>query len=123
MIARDYRDAMEREALAWPGVRLSYGCTKRHQFAVLTFRGAERFIMFPTSGSDHRGPANNIAEMRAILRDLGAVRVKRARREGPPRTRCPEPRAVPVPAAADAPCPRDPWGPLRGLVDAGRGRG
>jgi hypothetical protein len=40
----------------------------KHRAVVVTFGGRTRRFFFPTSGSDRRGPANTIANLRRELR-------------------------------------------------------
>ena len=75
----DYFAAAEREVAQWPGVRLRFENTSKHRKAVVSFAGAERFVVFPMSPSDsRRGVANFLSDLRGELRTIGAARSVRA---------------------------------------------
>jgi hypothetical protein len=45
----------------------------RHRAVVVTHRGKKTTVIFPTSGSDWRGPANTISTLRHALGLLGGA--------------------------------------------------
>ncbi|HRO04367.1 MAG TPA: hypothetical protein PLS69_12260 [Terricaulis sp.] len=115
MKAAEYINSAHRELERWPGVDVRFEKSRKHQKAFFAFAGAERFVVFPTSGSDSlRGTENFLRDVRAELRALGASRVaeERSTAEHRERRRA-APRAAVAPVIDD---PRqDGLAPLRAL--------
>lgn len=73
----DYATETEREVENWPGAGVSFAASRRHNIAVLSYRGGSRKVVFAATPSDNaRGLQNHIAVIRQELRGLGAVRLK-----------------------------------------------
>lgn len=71
-VAREAKMAYDRELAQYPGVRWSYGWTKKHQKLVLVFNGQQRTHIFSTSTGDQRARQAGVSDVRRTLRDLGA---------------------------------------------------
>lgn len=69
---RDYHSAIRAECDKYEGVKVEFFQTKRHSRAVLSVGDDSRFIVFPASPSDHRGPKKAAKDARKELRFLGA---------------------------------------------------
>ena len=110
----EYDLATERELIMWPGVTWRREHRAKHMAVILTFRGLERMMTYPASGSDVRGPLNHVRDLRATLRDMGAYRVERTKSTSPrrARNRTTPARLPPIERATGGPR-RDPWEPLR----------
>lgn len=117
-LAADYESALSRELERWPGVRVRHQMRGKHQAVILIYRGRERMVVYPVSGSDRRGPMNNVRDVRQALRSMGAKRLEPVKASGPRRERNrTEPRRPPVIEHATGGPNRDPWEPLRRLVN------
>lgn len=69
----EHSRAIEREVAQWPGVTLRFGNRRKHREAVLMYQDRERFVMYCSSPSDsRRGMKIKIAEVRRVLKELGA---------------------------------------------------
>lgn len=112
----DYTDAIERELTFWPGVSWRFEKRAKHNAVVVTWRNYTQFCVFPASGSDRRGALNQIADLRALLRRMGAQRIeseKAPAEQNKPYRPAPPPPAPRPPAISD---PRaDGFAPLRQL--------
>lgn len=94
-LRNDYEAAAVREVARWAGVSARFEDNARHPRIVLSFSGAERFVVYPASPSDsRRGLARFLADVRRTLRDLGAEREKPAASTRPrkARSRGPDPK-------------------------------
>lgn len=97
----EYADALEREIAFWPGVAFRMEVGRKHCRAFLTFKGAERFVVFASSGSDsRRGVRHFITDVRGELRNLGAARTEQRRSARPARSRS-APRREALPTISD----------------------
>lgn len=71
-------ERVDAEIAEWPGACvLRREKTAKHQRVVLSFKGSERFVVYPLTPSDTRGELNHIQNVRQTLRDMGAVRNER----------------------------------------------
>jgi hypothetical protein len=78
-----YDDPVESELARWPGVTYRREQRGKHNALVLSYRGATRFVIYAaTPGDTRRGALNHLADVRAELRVLGAVRTVQAKAEG-----------------------------------------
>jgi hypothetical protein len=116
----EYDLATERELIMWPGVTCRQDRRSKHCALILTFRGEERMMTYPATGSDVRGPRNHVRDMRAILRGMGAYRVERTKSTAPRRgrNRTTPNRLQTIEHASGGPR-RDPWEPLRAMIIEG----
>lgn len=109
----DYDDPVETEIERWPGVTFRREVRAKHFALVLTFNGASKFLIYPATGSDRRGVLNHLTDLRAALRELGAVRIEPVKSTGPRRSRNrTEPRRVKTGEPATGGPKRDPWAAL-----------
>lgn len=69
-----FDDHQEAELARWPGVTWNRECRSKHYALVLTFGGLSRFVIYPTSPSDHRATLNHVRDIRHTLFAMGAVR-------------------------------------------------
>ena len=70
----DYHHFQDAELAKWPGVTFRREHKRKHYALVLTFKGRERFVVYPTSPGDRKGHLAHITCVRAELAFLGAVR-------------------------------------------------
>lgn len=112
-----YDEQQEAELARWPGVTWGREVRGKHYALVLTFDGASRFVVYPSSPGDvMRGGLNHLTDARVALRAIGAVRTSQ-KRQGPKvarrRTRVEESfrlaRLEPITGGPE----RDPWAELR----------
>lgn len=76
----EYKLAATREVERWPDATLRFEEGAKHQRAIFSFRGRERFVVFASSPSDsRRGVDEFLQNVRAELRTLGAVRREQKR--------------------------------------------
>lgn len=112
-----YDDPVDAELAMWPGVMFAREAGGKHLALVLTFAGQTRRVFYPSSPSDKRGALNNIQNVRATLKALGAVRkvnpkaaVKRVKRQRVERD--------PLSHVAPAPSRESPWAALSAVTFA-----
>jgi hypothetical protein len=118
-----YLKPANAELARWPGVSYSRRRRSKHMALVLAFGGAERFVVYPLSPSDGaHGLKNHLADVRAELAGMGAVRETKGRlRVDLPRS---AQRSIARPVVRPKPLPkvvivetalsRDPWAALVG---------
>lgn len=69
-----YHALADAELTAWPGVTAERGRKTAHLTLTLRYAGRSRFVVYPDSPSDHRGPLNHVRDIRRTLTALGAER-------------------------------------------------
>ena len=74
----EYDLATERELIMWPGVTWRFDRRAKHLAVILTFRGQERLMTYPASGSDKRGPLKALCEKRAEKLRIALGRTRKA---------------------------------------------
>src|SRR3569833_3252692 len=113
-----YAHPVDAELAKWPGVTAKREGRGKHYALVLTYDGRSMFVIYPCSPSDAlRGVQNHLADVSAVLCDLSAERVSRARSIDKPkrvRNRTTPRRMIITDRASGGPR-RDPWALLRGL--------
>jgi hypothetical protein len=83
-----YDEALEAELARWPGVTWRREVRSKHYALVLDFGGLTRFHIYPsTPGDTTRGPLNQVRDLRAMLKGMGAVRLAEPKATGPKRQR------------------------------------
>jgi hypothetical protein len=68
---------IDAELAEWPGVEARREHASKHMRLVLSYGGKERFVIYPSTPSDHRGQLNKIRDIRKELTALGATRNER----------------------------------------------
>lgn len=118
MTVADYEQLTREEVAEWPGVTVTFRQRAKHREATLTFGEQSQFAIYPsTPGDGSRGALNHIAEVRKLLRLIGAVRNDRPKSDAPKRERNPGALLRDGPEGEPGPIMPDPWAPLRrGLV-------
>jgi len=82
----DIADAIRAEIRQWSGVSVEIEEPKRgHPRAVLSFKDASRFVIFPGTGDSERANEMTIKDVRKELRALGAERTKTTKSAKPAR--------------------------------------
>ena len=71
-VAKDIKEAYERELGLYPGVEWEYGHTKRHNKLVLRYQGQQRTHVFACSSGDRAARHAGLSQVRQTLRALGA---------------------------------------------------
>lgn len=116
----DHDDAADAELARWPGVTWTRTLRGKHYALVLEYGGVSRFVIYPATGSDRRGPLNCVRDIRAACRDLGAKRTERLKssaphRAGAARRKGQAPERFALPPRDPTRLDRDPWEALKGF--------
>jgi hypothetical protein len=86
--ATSYDDKMEAELARWPGVTFQRVIRGKHYGLQLTFNGVTRLHVYPsTPSANGRGVLNQISDMRASLKLIGAQRLPEPKAKHPKRAR------------------------------------
>lgn len=109
-----YDEPIEAELARWPGVRWRREVRSKHYALVLEHGGLTRIHIYPsTPGDTVRGPLNQIRDLRAQLKEMGAERIGRVKSTSPKRERNKTtPTAVDLGERAEVDPSRDPWAAL-----------
>lgn len=116
MSRNPFDEAMDRELQRWPSVTAVRSIGGKHNRIILHHGDRSSVVVYPATPSDRRGVLNHIAQMRRILRDLGATEIPRRKSKGQRRYRKTPGRCTIAPAVEGAPehgPSRDPWEALR----------
>lgn len=84
---REYQHGIAEEVARWPGTAVAFEHGGKHVYAVISFADQSRKVFFPfTPGDSRRGLLNSLADVRGVLRDMGAERTPE-QKAAEPRTR------------------------------------
>lgn len=115
----DHDIAADAELRLWPGVTYRREHIAKHRRLVLYFGDRSRFVTYPTTSVNFFGPTRHVADIKRVLAEMGATRIRADRSECRKHHRRRQEASAPLRLVRDEPLrwdpSRDPWEPLMAL--------